>query len=158
MGLSATGAWDRAVPVMDVNLSDPRPFRHRLPDPASVSAKPTFPGFRPPAKDCGEYGSFGNRAATGAFTTSVEVGRLIKIVEPDMTNFRICGLFLAAATLLLVTAAQAAVVVAPLEGRTSITKVAQGCGPGGWRGPYGRCHWGYARHCWRGPYGGLHCG
>jgi hypothetical protein len=75
-----------------------------------------------------------------------------------MTNFRICGLFLAAATLLLVTAAQAAVVVAPLEGRTSITKVAQGCGPGGWRGPYGRCHWGYARHCWRGPYGGLHCG
>ena len=76
-----------------------------------------------------------------------------------MTNFRICGLFLAAATLLLATAAQAAVIVAPLvESGTSITKVAQGCGPGGWRGPYGRCHWGYARRCWRGPYGGLHCG
>jgi hypothetical protein len=76
-----------------------------------------------------------------------------------MTNFRICGLFLAAATLLLATAAQAAVVVAPLESGTSITKVAQGCGPGGWRGPYGRCHWGgYARRCWRGRYGGLHCG
>lgn len=75
-----------------------------------------------------------------------------------MTNFRICGLFLAAATLMFATVAQAAVVVAPLESGTSITKVAQGCGPGGWRGPYGHCHWGYARHCWRGPYGGLHCG
>lgn len=75
-----------------------------------------------------------------------------------MTNFRICGLFLAAATLLLATAAQAAMIVTPLESGTSITKVAQGCGPGGWRGPYGRCHWGYARRCWRGPYGGLHCG
>jgi len=88
----------------------------------------------------------------------LQVGRLNQNVEPDMINFRICGLFLAAATLLFATVAEAAVVVAPLESGTSMTKVAQGCGPGGWRGPYGRCHWGYARHCWRGPYGGLHCG
>jgi hypothetical protein len=55
-----------------------------------------------------------------------------------MTNFRICGLIVAAAALVLATVAQAAVIVAPLESRTSIAKVAQGCGPGGWRGPYGR--------------------
>ena len=72
-----------------------------------------------------------------------------------MTNFGICGL-VAAATLLLASVAQAAVVVAPLESGTTITKAAQGCGPGGFRGPYGHCH--YSRHCWRGPYGGLHCG
>jgi hypothetical protein len=58
-----------------------------------------------------------------------------------MTNFRICGLIVAAATLVLATVAQAAVIVAPLESGTSISKVAQGCGPGGWRGPYGRCHY-----------------
>jgi hypothetical protein len=75
-----------------------------------------------------------------------------------MTNFRICGLIVAAATLVLATVAQAAVIVAPLESGTSISKVAQGCGPGGWRGPYGRCHYGPAGHCWRGPYGGVHCG
>jgi hypothetical protein len=76
-----------------------------------------------------------------------------------MTNFRNCGLALAAATLLLATVAHAAVVVAPLESGTSVTKVAQGCGPGGWRGPYGRCNYGLVRrHCWRGPYGHLHCG
>jgi hypothetical protein len=74
-----------------------------------------------------------------------------------MTNFRICGLIVAAATLVLATVAQAAVIVAPLESGTSIAKVAQGCGPGGWRGPYGRCHYGPARRCWRGPYGGVHC-
>jgi hypothetical protein len=78
--------------------------------------------------------------------------------EPDMTNFRICGLVVAAATLLLASVAQAAVVVAPLESGTAITKAAQGCGPGGWRGPYGRCNYGPARRCWRGPYGGVHCG
>jgi hypothetical protein len=76
----------------------------------------------------------------------------------DMTNFRICGLIVAAATLALATVAQAAVIVAPIESGTSITKVAEGCGPGGWRGPYGRCHYGPARRCWRGPYGGVHCG
>jgi hypothetical protein len=79
-------------------------------------------------------------------------------MESEMNNFRICGLFLAAATLLLATVADAAVVVAPLAGETSMIKVAQGCGPGGWRGPHGHCHWGYPRHCWRGPHGGLHCG
>jgi hypothetical protein len=52
-----------------------------------------------------------------------------------MTNFRICGLVVAAATLLFATVAQAAVIVAPLESGTSIAKVAQDCGPGGWRGP-----------------------
>jgi hypothetical protein len=66
-----------------------------------------------------------------------------------MTNFRICGLIVAAATLVLATVAQSG---------TSISKVAQGCGPGGWRGPYGRCHYGPAGRCWRGPYGGVHCG
>jgi hypothetical protein len=75
-----------------------------------------------------------------------------------MTNFRTCGLIVAAATLVLATVAQAAVIVAPLESGTSISKVAQGCGPGGWRGPYGRCHYGPAGRCWRGPYGGVHCG
>jgi hypothetical protein len=88
----------------------------------------------------------------------LERGDKSKSEEPDMPNFRICGLVLAAATLVLATAAQAAMVVAPLESATSITKVAQGCGPGGWRGPYGRCNYGYARHCWRGPYGHVHCG
>ncbi|MGA7230369.1 MAG: hypothetical protein WBX95_05500 [Xanthobacteraceae bacterium] len=75
-----------------------------------------------------------------------------------MTDFRICGLVVAAATLLLASVAQAAVVVAPLESGTAITKAAQGCGPGGWCGPYGHCNYGPARRCWRGPYGGLHCG
>jgi hypothetical protein len=36
---------------------------------------------------------------------------------------------------LFATVAQAAVIVAPLESGTSIAKVAQDCGPGGWRGP-----------------------
>ena len=71
-----------------------------------------------------------------------------------MTNFRICGLAVAAATLLLASMAQAAVVVAPLKSGTAITKVAQGCGPGGWRGPYGHCNYGprpplLARPLWR---------
>jgi len=60
----------------------------------------------------------------------------------DMTNFRICGLIVAAATLALATVAQAAVIVAPIESGTSITKVAEGCGPGGWRGPYSGVHCG----------------
>jgi hypothetical protein len=75
-----------------------------------------------------------------------------------MRFFRAYGFLFAATTLLLSSAAGAKVPVAPLENATSVTRVAQGCGPGGWRGPYGRCHYGgYARRCWRGPYGALHC-
>ncbi|WP_020173301.1 GCG_CRPN prefix-to-repeats domain-containing protein [Methyloferula stellata] len=50
---------------------------------------------------------------------------------------------------------------------SDIEHVAQGCGPGGWRGPYGGCnyapggrwgwgsHWGCPPGWWRGPWG--HC-
>jgi len=63
------------------------------------------------------------------------------------------------------TAAEAAMPVAPLATGADIVHVAQGCGPGRWRGPGGYCHgpgwgpgWGGGwRHCWRGPYGHLHC-
>ena len=41
----------------------------------------------------------------------------------------------------LATAAGAAVVPAPVAKADSvIVKVAEGCGPGWWRGPDGRCH------------------
>jgi hypothetical protein len=41
----------------------------------------------------------------------------------------------------LATAAGAAVVRAPLAADNgSIIRVAEGCGPGWWRGPGGRCH------------------
>jgi hypothetical protein len=73
-----------------------------------------------------------------------------------MSTFRY-GLLLGAAMLLLSTASEA-MPVAPLHSGTGVTEVAQGCGPGGWRGPYGRCNYGPARRCWRGPYGGVHCG
>jgi hypothetical protein len=66
------------------------------------------------------------------------------------------GLALGAGVLLVASASEAKVPVAPLKSETTITKVAQGCGPGGWRGPAGACHYGGPR-CWRGPYGGLHC-
>ena len=41
----------------------------------------------------------------------------------------------------LVTVANAGIAVAPI-GKTDslITRVAEGCGPGWWRGPGGRCH------------------
>jgi hypothetical protein len=41
----------------------------------------------------------------------------------------------------LATVANAGIVVAPV-GKTDslITRVAEGCGPGWWRGPGGRCH------------------
>jgi hypothetical protein len=77
-----------------------------------------------------------------------------------MNTFRTyaIGLALGAGSLLVTSASEAKVLVAPLKSDTSITKVAQGCGPGGWRGPGGACHYGgYGRRCWRGPYGGLHC-
>jgi hypothetical protein len=73
-----------------------------------------------------------------------------------MSTFRY-GLLLGAAMLLLSTASEA-MPVAPLNSGTAVTQVAQGCGPGGWRGPYGHCNYGPARRCWRGPYGGVHCG
>ncbi len=72
-----------------------------------------------------------------------------------MSAFRY-GLLLGAAMLLLSTASEA-MPVAPLNSGTAVTQVAQGCGPGGWRGPYGHCNYG-PRRCWRGPYGGVHCG
>jgi hypothetical protein len=68
------------------------------------------------------------------------------------------GFALGAGALLLAGVSEAKVPVAPLKDATPITKVAQGCGPGGWRGPYGGCRYGPPGRCWRGPYGGLHCG
>ena len=53
------------------------------------------------------------------------------------------GFVLAAGALLIVNTSDAAVPVAPLNSATTITQVAQGCGPGGFRDPYGRCHYGY---------------
>ena len=66
------------------------------------------------------------------------------------------ALALSAGPLLVAWACEAKVPVAPLKSETTITKVAQGCGPGGVRGPGGACHYG-TRHCWRGPRGTLHC-
>ena len=43
--------------------------------------------------------------------------------------------------LCLATAAGAGVISAPLgNGDSVVIKVAEGCGPGYWRGPAGRCH------------------
>ncbi len=67
------------------------------------------------------------------------------------------GFILGTGALLLATASHATVAPAPLKGETAITKVAQGCGPGRWRGPGGFCVGPGRRHCWRGPRGGLHC-
>jgi hypothetical protein len=68
--------------------------------------------------------------------------------------------------LLLVSTAANAAPIAPtaLEFPTVTQQVADGCGPAGWRGPGGACHWpryawGWGRDCppgwWRGPWG--HC-
>ncbi|HLJ71241.1 MAG TPA: hypothetical protein VKU03_07990 [Roseiarcus sp.] len=72
-----------------------------------------------------------------------------------------------AGAFLFATASEAAMPMAPLTTGADIVHVAQGCGPGRWRGPGGWCRgpgwrgpgwrgpgW---RHCWRGPYGHLHC-
>jgi hypothetical protein len=81
------------------------------------------------------------------------------------------GLVLGAAALFAASGSEAAVLVAPVKSAPEVVQVAQGCGPGGWRGPYGHCQWGgyphpyyggapgwgYGRHCWRGAYGYLHC-
>jgi hypothetical protein len=53
------------------------------------------------------------------------------------------GFVLAAGALLVASTSDAKVPVAPLKSTTIITQVAQGCGPGGWRGPYGRCQYGH---------------
>jgi hypothetical protein len=52
------------------------------------------------------------------------------------------GFVLAAGALLVANTSDAKVPVAPLKSATIITQVAQGCGPGGWRDPYGRCRYG----------------
>jgi hypothetical protein len=69
------------------------------------------------------------------------------------------GLVLGTGALLVANTSEAKVPVAPLKVATPITQVAQGCGPGGWRGPYGHCRYGgyYGRRCWRGPYGAVRC-
>jgi hypothetical protein len=36
--------------------------------------------------------------------------------------------------------AQAAMIAPPVEKGAAVTRVAEGCGPGWWRGPGGRCH------------------
>lgn len=40
----------------------------------------------------------------------------------------------------LATAASAGVPAAPIGSDSLVIKVAEGCGPGFWRGPAGRCH------------------
>ena len=40
----------------------------------------------------------------------------------------------------LATVASAAVTPAPLGNASSVINVAEGCGPGWWRGPGGKCH------------------
>jgi hypothetical protein len=50
------------------------------------------------------------------------------------------GFFSAALVFALATAASAMVKPASLGNHNAIVKVAEGCGPGWWRGPRGRCH------------------
>ncbi|MGO9133737.1 MAG: GCG_CRPN prefix-to-repeats domain-containing protein [Methylovirgula sp.] len=52
----------------------------------------------------------------------------------------------------LATSAMAGVMVSPLgDTGTTITRVAEGCGPGMWRGPHGGCHpYAHDRACPRG--------
>jgi hypothetical protein len=79
------------------------------------------------------------------------------------------GFVLGAGALLFATSSEAAVSVTPLKSAPEIVQVAQGCGPGRWRGPNGWCHgagyypgpyyhpYAYGRRCWRGAYGYWHC-
>jgi hypothetical protein len=58
----------------------------------------------------------------------------------------------------LATSAAAGVMVSPIsDSGLTITRVAEGCGPGMWRGPHGGCH-PFARHrmCPRGFHIGPH--
>jgi hypothetical protein len=58
-----------------------------------------------------------------------------------MTSVTKISLLAAALALGLATAAGAAVIPAPTgNGDGVVVKVAEGCGPGFWRGPYGHCH------------------
>jgi hypothetical protein len=55
----------------------------------------------------------------------------------------------------LTVSAQAAMVVPTLEKGAAVTLVAEGCGPGFWRGPGGNCHpFAHRRMC----PGGYHLG
>jgi hypothetical protein len=58
----------------------------------------------------------------------------------------------------LSTAAFAGVMMAPVgESSPAITRVAEGCGPGFWRGPHGACHpMAHNRACPRGFHLGPH--
>jgi hypothetical protein len=40
----------------------------------------------------------------------------------------------------LATSANATVLGAPVTSDVGVTRVAEGCGPGMWRGPHGMCH------------------
>ena len=40
----------------------------------------------------------------------------------------------------MAVSAQAAMIAPPVERGPAVTLVAEGCGPGWWRGPAGRCH------------------
>jgi hypothetical protein len=70
-----------------------------------------------------------------------------------MGIFRNCaiGFVLAAGALLIANTADAKVPVAPLKSATTITQVAQGCGPGGFRDRYGRCHYEHGGYGYGGP-------
>jgi hypothetical protein len=60
----------------------------------------------------------------------------------------------------LATSANAGMLAPPLASETNVISVAEGCGPGGWRGPYGHCHWGYGGGAgwWRACPPGMHLG
>jgi hypothetical protein len=74
-----------------------------------------------------------------------------------MTTKLVLGAILAIG---LATSANAAMLGPPVSGQTSIIPVAEGCGPGRWRGPYGGCHWGGAGGAgyWRACPPGMHLG
>jgi hypothetical protein len=55
---------------------------------------------------------------------------------------RTSAIALGAAALLLATASEAQMILAPLKSKSAVTQVAQGCGPGRWRGAGG---WGWCR-------------
>jgi hypothetical protein len=60
----------------------------------------------------------------------------------------------------LVTSTNAAMLAPPVSGEAGLVPVAEGCGPGAWRGPYGHCHWGGAGGAgwWRPCPPGMHLG
>ena len=65
-----------------------------------------------------------------------------------------------ASAMLVATSASALTVAPTVDTDSSIQRVADGCGPGGWRGRWGACHYrhqanGCAPGSWRGPWG--HC-